>query len=1028
MKSHLKTYFLPLDLFCTPGKSHYAANQILVQNPPYSYMFCNKKTINFPYLEVLFFKRFVRQFIGVISISFLGLLLCLISLNGYSQGASKTFTVNVTGDEEDPDADLFSDGHCDVDPNTQGDQCTFRAAIQNHNANRNLPQNTINFNIPNAPGSGSIVIKPGITGLGPLPPVLGSVITNAKNEPDGRRIELDGSSAGGNAIGLKLLGGQCQVSFFIINNFSSHGIFISGTPPPGEGSHIIKGNYIGTDETGKISKGNGGDGIFIDNTGNNTVGGTTFEDLNIISGNIGYGIVIHGADPAVDFLTNGASNNMVKGNFIGLDVDGNLVLPNEMGGVLNENAANNRIGDSTDIKAANKFAGVKNGITVKGSLSEGVGIEGNFFQNGSGAKFTAGIFGRGGKGLYVTGNFLENIDSTAIDLFINANGNYNIRKNRFEGNMKTGTKLRFENGLTTEVDYENNFHTGAGLSIDAEESLNSRIDWLFAGDTIKAGEAGANLIFKAAGNKNFTNNRWEAMASFGLNFVSDIAPGLQATIKETNEVYANNGTEGVHGRIQGSGELALTIFGTKSTGNGTDGSRLDVFVSAGAKVDITARENQYILSGRAGLRITGDGQKSDLVTFIFERNLLDHDNFVGLELFNSAILRKSITNNTITNNSGPGILLGGNSDAHIDNNTISGNSIGILINDVATGLIDNNTLTQNGKGIALAGTGSGIAINSNLIFDNLGLGIDLGNDGVTPNHLGGQIPGPNHFQNHPVLINAETGGAKTIVRGNINSDPNAVYRMEFFSNNSCNPTGFGDGQQYIGFKLVTTDASGNASFSDTLTGVTTPVGSAITSTATDSNFNTSEFSACVQASVLPLHLISFTAKAAGNFVKLGWMTANEQNIKYFDVEHSADGRVFTKLGQVQASFNSTVQNTYSFIDSMPLQKINFYRLRMVDADGTYTYSMIEPVTINTHQHAFSIFPNPASDKITIQIFAGGLFELRLVNADGMIFKKEVLQLPGNTPVSMNVSSLPKGVYFLIVQNSTYIKYEKLIKQ
>jgi uncharacterized repeat protein (TIGR01451 family)/CSLREA domain-containing protein len=759
----------------------------------------------------------------------------------------KTFTVNMTGDQSDPNAGtLEDDGHCDVDPNTPGDQCTLRAAIENHNGNRNLGQNEIKFNIPNAPGTGSILINVGETGLGALPNVLGSVIINAKNGPDGRHIELNGSMAGANAAGLKLLGGQCQISSFIINSFSSYGIFISGTPPPGEGAHVIKGNYIGTDATGKISKGNGGDGIFIDNTGNDTIGGTTFDDMNIISGNKGYGIVIHGADPQIDFQTNGAKNNMVKGNFIGLDVDGNLVLPNEKGGILDENAPNNRFGDSTDKKAANTLAGVKNGITVMGSLSEGVGIEGNFFKNGAGAKFSTGIFGRGGKGLYITGNLLDDIDSTAIDLFLDANGTYNIRKNRFEGSIKTGTKLRFGPGRTAEIDYVNNFHVGTGLAVDAEESLNSNINWLFLGDTMRAGQAGANIIFKASGKKNFTDNRWEGMSAFGLNYVSDLAPGVQATLTETNEVYANNGTEGVHGRIQGGGELALNIFDTRSSGNGTDGSRLDVFASASARIDITARGNEYTFSGRAGLRITSDGQALPLATFIFEKNILDHNNFVGLELFNSAaIFKKSITNNTITNNTGPGIQMDGSNDAHIDSNTISGNATGILINDASIASINNNTITDNGKGIALAGTGTGILMTGNSIFNNTELGIDLGNDGVTPNHPGGPITGPNNFQNHPELTNASGSGSNTIIQGTLNSAANATYKLEFFSNIACNPSGFGDGQTFLGFDSVTTDASGNANFSITLTGVTVPVGSSITSTATDPNNNTSEFSKCL---------------------------------------------------------------------------------------------------------------------------------------------------------------------------------------
>jgi uncharacterized repeat protein (TIGR01451 family)/CSLREA domain-containing protein len=757
----------------------------------------------------------------------------------------KTFTVNTTGDESDPNAgNLDDDGACDVDPSTPGDQCTLRAAIENQNGNRNLGQNEIKFNIPNAPGSGSIIINVGATGLGPLPNVLGSVIIKAKNQGDNRRIELNGSMAGANATGLKLLGGQCQIYFFIINNFSSYGIFISGTPPPGEGSHVIRGNYIGTDATGKISKGNGADGIYIDNTGNDTIGGTAFDDLNIISGNKGYGIVIHGSNPAVDFQTNGARNNMVAGNFIGLDIDGNLVLPNEKGGILDDNAPNNRIGDSTNVKAGNKLAGVKNGITVMGSLSEGVGIEGNFFQNGSGAKFSAGIFGRGGKGLYITGNLLDDIDSTAIDLFVDANGGYNIRKNRFQGSINTGTKIRFGAGRTAEIDYVNNFNVGAGMAIDAEESINSSIDWLFIGDTMRAGQAGANIIFRASGKKNFSNNRWESMANFGLNYVTDLSSGVQATLAETNEFFANNGAEGLHGRIQGTGELALTLLGNKSTGNGTDGSRLDVFVSAGAKVDITARGNEYTFCGRAGLRVTGDGQKLDLVNFIFEKNLIDHDNFFGLELFNSAILKKSITNNTITNNGGPGIQLDGNSDAHIDNNTITGNATGILINDASTAGINNNTISANNSGIALAGTGTGTFISDNLIFNNNTIGIDLGNDGVTLNDAGDIDTGPDNLQNFPVITSVNSNGSNTNIQGTLNSMPNATFRIEFFSNTSCSPSGFGEGQTFLGFDSVTTDATGNAAFSATLAGIAVSNGSSVTSTATDASNNTSEFSKC----------------------------------------------------------------------------------------------------------------------------------------------------------------------------------------
>ena len=130
----------------------------------------------------------------------------MIPTDGLGQGTSMTFTVNVIGDNDDPNAG--GPGHlCNGLP---GDSCSLRAAIENHNANRNLPQNTINFAIPNAPGSGSIVIMVGNTGLGPLPPILGSVIITGLNDPGNggarRRIEINGSQAGTSAIGMQLLG------------------------------------------------------------------------------------------------------------------------------------------------------------------------------------------------------------------------------------------------------------------------------------------------------------------------------------------------------------------------------------------------------------------------------------------------------------------------------------------------------------------------------------------------------------------------------------------------------------------------------------------------------------------------------------------------------------------------------------------------------------------------------------------------------------------------------------------------------
>lgn len=965
------------------------------------------------------------------------LLLIMIPTKSRGQVPSMIFTVNDTGDDSDPNAGM--PGHkCDT--TVPGDKCTLRAAIENHNANRNLPQNLINFAIPNAPGSGSIVIKVGSTGLGPLPPVLGSVIITALNN-DGqggplRRIEIDGSMAGQNAIGLQLLGGQCTISFFIINSFSSHGIFIAGTPPPGDGGHQLESNYIGTDSTGTVDKGNGGDGIFVDNTPNNVIGGTGGR-RNVISANKGYGIHILGQDVSVTGQANGGTNNSAQANIIGLDVFKQKVLPNALDAVLLEDAPNNTVGGLNQ-NQGNTMGGTKNGVTVKGSFSEGIKIQGNFIGlDGTGAKFAAGIFSRGGKQLSVEGNFLTNIDSVGVDLFMDASGNYNLLKNRFDGNMQIGSKFRFGPGRQVNVTYQENFHTSNGLAFDAQESLGSTINWIVLGDTMRAGQTGANIIFTAAGNKNFTSNRWEGNAGVGFKYVADISPGVQASLTQKSEVFATNSQEGVSGKFTVGGELAVSMADISGNQNGKDACRLEFVVGAGASVVLNSTRNKYTANGFAGLRLLSDGNNLDLIQVFVERDLMDGNTLGGINILNMK-LKHSIANSTITNNLGPGIEVDGASDVRIDSNTISGNGTGVLFTGTATGSVGNNTITANGKGIALAGLGTGIDISSNSIFNNTGLGIDLGNDGVTPNHIGGPIPGPNNFQNHPVLTSAGLKGADMIIKGSLNSASNAVFRVEFFSNTVCNASGFGEGEKYLGFKKVTTDANGNINFADTIVGGNIPVNSTITSTATDSVNNSSEFSACILSAVLPLHLLSFTAVENGNKITLNWITAGEINTNFFAIERSNDGNTFRGLGQVQASDSSSLQKNYVFIDQQPLQGTNFYRLKMVDLDNTFIYSKIIAAKMDNYREALSVFPDPASKEINIQLFdsgqlagfqlGSGPFTMRIVDVNGRVVKQRMLTFSGNESKVLDISDLPSGMFFLMLQSAKETHYKKFLKQ
>jgi hypothetical protein len=117
----------------------------------------------------------------------------------------------------------------------------------------------------------------------------------------------------------------------------------------------------------------------------------------------------------------------------------------------------------------------------------------------------------------------------------------------------------------------------------------------------------------------------------------------------------------------------------------------------------------------------------------------------------------------------------------------------------------------------------------------------LTDDGVTANDLGDGDAGANNLQNYPVLTDVTWSSTDVTIDGDLNGAVSTTYRVELFANTTVDSTGYGEGEIYLGFVDVTTDGSGNASFSKNLT-VAVPAGASYTATATDPSGNTSEFS------------------------------------------------------------------------------------------------------------------------------------------------------------------------------------------
>jgi hypothetical protein len=177
---------------------------------------------------------------------------------------------------------------------------------------------------------------------------------------------------------------------------------------------------------------------------------------------------------------------------------------------------------------------------------------------------------------------------------------------------------------------------------------------------------------------------------------------------------------------------------------------------------------------------------------------------------------------------------------------------------------------------------------------------------------------------------------------------------------------------------------------------------------------------------LPVKLVSFNAGIEDKNVTIWWSTSNEINLKEFIVEKSNDALNFKVIGTVTAS-SSTSSNNYSFIDKNPTIEKVYYRLKMIDKDGSFKYSSI--ITVNNKLfNAISIYPNPAINEIVVT-HPKIKEETKAIIYNS--FGKEVViqNVQKNSTASIfNVKQLTSGNYILVLYNKDERTSIKFIKQ
>ncbi|MEO5685371.1 MAG: T9SS type A sorting domain-containing protein [Chitinophagaceae bacterium] len=167
------------------------------------------------------------------------------------------------------------------------------------------------------------------------------------------------------------------------------------------------------------------------------------------------------------------------------------------------------------------------------------------------------------------------------------------------------------------------------------------------------------------------------------------------------------------------------------------------------------------------------------------------------------------------------------------------------------------------------------------------------------------------------------------------------------------------------------------------------------------------------SSLLPVVMSNFTVANTGSRVSLEWTTQQEINAAYFTIERSANSSNWEKIGAVPATGNTAFATRYTYADNGFPGTVAYYRLAMVDQDGSKTYSTIKAVHASLIK-GISVFPNPAVDNVTVDL-TGNSTEvmIKLMNQSGQVLQEQ--KAGANTAmVSLSVQQYARGTYIIAV--------------
>lgn len=584
---------------------------------------------------------------------------------------------------------------------------------------------------------------------------------------------------------------------------------------------VIIGNRIGTSVTGTAPLTNGA-GVNLAAGSSARVGGTSAAERNVISGNTN--------GPGVRVFSGAVT---VQGNFIGTDGSGTAAVPNQSGISVRENSAGAVIGGS-DAGEGNLISGnADHGIVGDANTAvSGLAIEGN-------------TIGLNAAGTATLSNQDDGINIGANHSDVTIGGTTAGAGNVISGNGGDGIETK---GDTVTVVQNTIGLDATGTARRANTLMGVRSLVGTEGIRVGGSTAAAGNVISGNGEDGVLIGKQTVDAIVRGNNIGVAADGSTDLGNGGGGVYMDEAADAVIGGsqpgeanvISGNDEYGVTIIGAASQNPIVEGNRIGTDTTGQL-----ARGNDQggiLLAHSANARIGGttaaarnviaanDGPGLDVQTGVVGAQV--HGNFIGV----------AADGVTPLGNTGPGVFI---------------RQVGAAFTLGGTAAGAGNVIRHNfGDGVQVGPNASvrQNAILGNTIADNgaasaTDIGIDLVNDGVTANDPGDADAGENDLQNFPVLTGASTDGAQTSVTGTIDTTPGRQIRVEVFSNASCDPSGQGQGETFLGATEVT---AGTGASPFTATVAATDASRVITTTATDLTTNeTSEFSACQPIAFIP---------------------------------------------------------------------------------------------------------------------------------------------------------------------------------